>query len=1150
MKKRVFSIFLALTLLLTILPAGAFAESREGQEIDFAAFLDEIKQAGYKYDGQGVTVKWSPSSACTDDRSNHDCLFSPGEAPAADGNNAQRIQKPNAQYQIFSGEKDISISNVNFVFVPAGFTLCMNSGWGGPATAGDVPNAELQLQNDGDVTFTNCSFDQVIVGAYLQGGKTTPGSTTKFDFCKFENIYDAYGVKDVYSTNLIVTGCNFKNCGGGIYMEGSLDKGTITIEKNTFTDIDTFAAEGKKGTRGLIQFSASGDYSSATITIQDNESTGEAAVLRQLNYTVNMDAVEEIISKSSNSFAGETFTDNSIENTYQLPVGTNFTDDYTVFDGKTYYKTMKEALAGIHLKDKHTLWCKPGADVGVMTHGHVCADLTVYGNGAYISSGERDFEVDTYNYCHDTSDICSGLTGGLTLTVYNLNGAAVWGQRTTEHTVNIVMQGCENMNRVYISGTTGKNNITIKDCTFDGTAGTNYNKANSCTVYSNAPGVILVENCSFTDVMAPVNLNNKAAAGTEQEITVKNCTFTNCSTEDICDPTTDQKQYAAPIRIVSSKGADSMATVDGCTFVYSAGKQSANGDILLGEGRGGKDSYPVYASIVNTAAKVQVQNPGDRTADANKGKETTVVSSDEAVSVSNVVARIGEKDYASLGDAIMAAESMTDDVTIKLFGDADLTDDFKAAQNNHISYDLSEASELNSLTICGASQEVRIISGVDGNDIDGPNEGNKNAPYCPVLSVKLPENAFLTVDNLTFPDDLLFDSPDGTVVVQNCVFNGAQSGYPQAKKISYLNNTFEFEGTADNFYSHNAYPVWYKLDQDMDFVFTGNTVIGCRGVHIETRGQADIQADITVNNNHFELEDTAYPTKCTALQLVRKVDGNVSFCDNYVDAYMAVCLFKGLAYASGESDEMTVENNYLVSGCKLFGSSEWDKTWSVTEADAFAESFMNTVKGNGGTVSEGHTKHQYVGGTCTICGRSLPSVPGLGTRLPDADTDLSESTFESDTTSDFVMGEVYQFRITSLNGAAPVMTVSGEGFRVELASQDGSDYFFKLYAGTPGRSAEVSVNGQKLLTVTAFSGVISDTTDPFTVAQGGAYQFRLTAAEKPVFAAGSPSFTVEFAGQIGNDWFFKVYAVGQPGDGCGFYVNGAATPVAVAHIAA
>ena len=196
----------------------------------------------------------------------------------------------------------------------------------------------------------------------------------------------------------------------------------------------------------------------------------------------------------------------------------------------------------------------------------------------------------------------------------------------------------------------------------------------------------------------------------------------------------------------------------------------------------------------------------------------------------------------------------------------------------------------------------------------------------------------------------------------------------------------------------------------------------------------------------------------------------------------------------------------------------------------------------------------------------LPLAPGASYQPPEpgepaqpgesgepAQSGGNPGSFKSDTTSDFTVSGAYQFRITSLNGAVPVMTVSNANFRVELASQEGSDYFFKIYAqGAAGSTALVSVNGTPLLTATvggSASGVISDTTHPFTVAQGGTYQFRLTASERPDFAAGSPSFTVEYAGQIGSDYFFKVHAIGNVGDGCGFYINKESAPVAVATIA-
>ena len=184
---------------------------------------------------------------------------------------------------------------------------------------------------------------------------------------------------------------------------------------------------------------------------------------------------------------------------------------------------------------------------------------------------------------------------------------------------------------------------------------------------------------------------------------------------------------------------------------------------------------------------------------------------------------------------------------------------------------------------------------------------------------------------------------------------------------------------------------------------------------------------------------------------------------------------------------------------------------------------------------------------------SSSSEDSVGTPLPVVDNGGQTSTFLSDTYDDLTVNGRYQFRITSLDGSKPVMTVSNANFTVSLASQSGSDYFYVLTcAGAPGSTALVSVNGVSLLTATvggASDGVISDTTAPFTVAEGGTYQFRLTAAERPAFAAGSPSFTVEYAGNEGNDWFFKVHAVGKAGDSCGFYINGASAPVAVATIA-
>ncbi len=186
-------------------------------------------------------------------------------------------------------------------------------------------------------------------------------------------------------------------------------------------------------------------------------------------------------------------------------------------------------------------------------------------------------------------------------------------------------------------------------------------------------------------------------------------------------------------------------------------------------------------------------------------------------------------------------------------------------------------------------------------------------------------------------------------------------------------------------------------------------------------------------------------------------------------------------------------------------------------------------------------------------GSPLPTVPTEPGDPTDPTDPSTPSGFVSDTTDDLTVNGTYQFRITSLDGTIPFLTVDNANFRVEFASQEGNDFFFKIHAqGAAGSTTVVSVNGVRLLTATvggSATGVISDTTAPFTVKKGETYQFRLTASERPSFAAGSASFTVEYAGQIGSDYFYKVYAAGNVGDGCGFYINGEASPVAVATIA-
>ena len=86
--------------------------------------------------------------------------------------------------------------------------------------------------------------------------------------------------------------------------------------------------------------------------------------------------------------------------------------------------------------------------------------------------------------------------------------------------------------------------------------------------------------------------------------------------------------------------------------------------------------------------------------------------------------------------------------------------------------------------------------------------------------------------------------------------------------------------------------------------------------------------------------------------------------------------------------------------------------------------------------------------------------------------------------------------------------------------------------------------------VSAASSARSDTTGNFTVPQGRTYTFKITSSARPTLLAGSSSFRYVSTKQSGSNYFIKFSAVGKAGDGCGFYLNGGKSPVAIASILA
>ena len=254
-KKNLLSVFLAVIMTVALLPVSTV--SAAGNTMTFGDFVKAVQDGNGTFNGNGVVVKWVPDEKV-------DIIH--------------RVQQPNAQYQMFGDLENINISNVKFEYVPADIPN-HSDGWSGlnkDWTADQIRNAEFQFLNSGNVTLTNCTFEKIIVSPYGNNRPNDANRTVSITGCAFNNVYDAYAVKDIYPATVTISGNTFDNCSGAIYFEGNITRKEIAVTGNTFNNIDQYASSSlKENYRGVIQFSAACVLSDTTkLTISQNEITG------------------------------------------------------------------------------------------------------------------------------------------------------------------------------------------------------------------------------------------------------------------------------------------------------------------------------------------------------------------------------------------------------------------------------------------------------------------------------------------------------------------------------------------------------------------------------------------------------------------------------------------------------------------------------------------------------------------------------------------------------------------------------------------------------------------------------------------------------------------------------------------------------------
>lgn len=489
-------------------PIGEQADAESGSDVtitNLGGFLKAVGDSGYVFNGHGMTVKWSPSSACTNNT--HSVADCPSRLPAADGNNAQRIQAPNAQYWLFVGAEDVRISNVNFVFQPADFQLCMNSTHGGSATADKIRNAEFQFQNKGNLTLTNCTFDEVIIAPYGYGASI---GTTTIDGCSFQNVYDAYAIKDIHSVDATIKDSSFADCSGGMYFSGSNQKGDYTISNNTFENMDGYAEKGKGGTRGLIQLSKDGDYSNSNLVIENNSYSGDTPVFRQLNDSVTSAVLDVDAVESNNSFvAGVSFTAGTgVKKNGTLYVDTDNGDD-TSGDGSKDepYKSIQYAIgrakAGDTILVSGTL---NNNDHNGFQYLDINKPITIRGNADSPVHTESQIKLPEVN-------------GEVTISNFSFDGIATIGayNPSFDHSsLDLVIDGCEftkaGGNCVYIQPQI--HSLTVRGCHF---ISDNDAYAKQYLIWPYATETVTIENNTFEasgHIRAPIHLGNGHPDGT------------------------------------------------------------------------------------------------------------------------------------------------------------------------------------------------------------------------------------------------------------------------------------------------------------------------------------------------------------------------------------------------------------------------------------------------------------------------------------------------------------------------------------------------------------------------------------------------------------------------------------------------------------
>jgi len=346
-------------------------------------------------------------------------------------------------------------------------------------------------------------------------------------------------------------------------------------------------------------------------------------------------------------------------------------------------------------------------------------------------------------------------------------------------------------------------------------------------------------------------------------------------------------------------------------------------------------------------------------------------------------------------------------------------------------------------------------------------------------------------------------------------------------------------------------------------------------------GDDDTDTEITLRGNNLTVKAIDFDNYNTSLKF-DDFQGKIEAPENATQDGANISTTNG-------DDRVEITNDCDVDGVSIeddsqitfdgkldVSSVDGDGTLAVAAGKMYIDSDVSgtILKLTDGTLTKGVTAFTSLNDTVDeddfdCYGFTLAKTEGSKTDTFKIDSVVFKGLSVNKTSSEIAKDHSETFTAYSYPGGTTMPT----GYTVEWALNDSDDSIFQLTTNDNGTAtvkvigydADFASNNKATLTATLVDPDgdecdedeyavgecditalqvpkvthTSDTNANFSLAQGASYQFKISSSDgsEPTFGVGSGSLAVSKVGKSGNDYFYKVTAVGKVGDQVGVYLD-------------